>query len=152
MDRAWVVVVFASLASAHSLNVPKRDRLLISASEIRLTVDYSISAEEARTLRQIMRRPIRDHLVREATHFAALTVDGKAVALTIDKVTELPEAVRVELTAKVARPKRVRFFDRHKDRRITVPVEVVLEGLEAVRPLPPQPFVFADHPLELDLK
>jgi hypothetical protein len=154
MERARLVVFAAllSAALAHSIQYPKRDRLRLSTAQIRLDVDYSISDEDARALREILRKPITDYLVQQATHFAVLTVDGVAVKLVVQRVTPMEAGVHVELAAAVARPHHVRFEDRHKDRRITVPVEVVLDGLQLASPLPPQPFVFADHPLEMDLK
>ena len=103
-------------------------------------------------LRQILKRPITDYLVQQATHFVAITVDGKGAEFKIARVVGMDEGVHVELTCAAVHARHVRFADRHKDRRITVPVEVALDGLELAKALPPQPFVFADHPLDLDLK
>jgi len=152
MERAGIVMLLASLAGAHELKFPKRDKLAISPAEIRVTIDYSVSAEDARTLRQILRRPITDYLVQQATHFVVLAVDGRKTELKVVSVVGLDEGVRVEMSAQVTHPRQVHFQDRHKNRRITVPVEISVEGLQLLTPLPPRPFVFADHPLDLDLK
>jgi hypothetical protein len=145
-------MLLASWAGAHEIRYPKRDKLAISPTEIRVVIEYSVSREDARMLRQILRRPITDYLVQQATHFVVLAVDGEKRALKTVTVVGLDEGVRVELSAEVNHPRQVHFQDRHKNRHITVPVEVVVEGLKVTSKLPPQPVVFADHPLDLDLK
>lgn len=152
MERAWIVMLLASLAGAHEIKYPKRDKLAISPTEIRVTLEYSVSREDARMLREILRRPITDYLAQQATHFVVLAVDGEKRALKTVNVVGFDEAVRVELVAEVSHPRHVHFQDRHKNRHVTVPVEVSVEGLQVISALPPQPFVFADHPLEVDLK
>jgi hypothetical protein len=153
MVRAGAVIFLCSLALAHDVKYPKRDRLELSATRARLIIEYLVPPADAPALKQIFRgRDPTQYLVQQATAFAALTIDGKKTPLHVDKTTLFDLGVRIELSAPIEKPRRVQLADRHKDRRISVPVEVVLDGLELKNALDPQPFVFADHPLELDLK
>ena len=57
--------------------------------------------------------------------------------------------IRLVMAAKAVVGHAVRFSDQHKDRTVTVPVVVALaDGLALSSALPPQPVVFAAHPLE----
>jgi len=153
MVRAGALIFFASLAFAHDVKYPKRDRLELSALRAKLTIEYVIPPADAPALKQIFRgRDMTGYLVAQATHFLALSVDGKNVQLHIDKREAFDLGVRVELSAPLGKFHHVKLEDRHKDRRISVPVEVILDGLQIENSLDPQPFVFADHPLRIDLK
>jgi hypothetical protein len=175
MDRARIAValcLMASLAAAHDENYPKRDRITLSHSTVKLTLDFAVPAgDDARALRQIFDKDrsgklsdeeaakLTDYLVRQTVNFVVVTVDGKRVVPKFDKVTADPPGsgrerlgVRVEMSAPVKEPHHIKLEDRHKDRRLNIPVEVVLDGVELKSTLPPQSFVFAEHPLELDLK
>jgi hypothetical protein len=169
---AIAFLLVASPATAHDEKYPKRDRITLSNSTIRLTLDFAVPAgDDARALRQLFDSDrsgtlndgesgkLTDYLVRQAANFVIVSVDGKRLTPKFEKVTA--EAigtgrerlgVRVEMVAPVKEPHHVKLEDRNKDRRFNIPVEVVLDGVELKSALPPQPFVFADHPLELDLK
>jgi len=179
MDRAGLAVILVALAgstaAAHSEQFPKRDRLALAPSGARVVIDYSIPAgDEARALRELFdrdhsgaldereRAQLGEYLAQQAARFVALTVDGAAAAL--ERVSAEPAlgasanaglTVTVTLAARVALgagEHRVRFADRHKDRRVTVPVALALDGLRATTRLDPQPFVFADHPLDFTIE
>jgi len=174
MDRARLAVAMLALcahaASAHVEPFPKRDRLALSPTSARITIDYLIPAgEDARTLRELFDRDhsgalddaehaqLVEYLAQQATHFTTLTIDGAPISLHRESITPAidprangPLAITVTLAAPLATPPRhVRFADRHKDRRITIPVAVTLDHLSAA--LPPLPTTFQDHPLEFDL-
>lgn len=181
MDRARPAVVFASLAAlavsavagAHAVKYPKRDRLVLAPSEIRLVIDYLVPAgDEARALREIFdrdrsgalddseRAALGEYLAAQASHFAALTVDDRAVPLA--RVAADPDlgaggagplGTTVTLAARVALDgaHRVKLVDRHKDRRVDVPVEVVFDRVALQSKLPPLPLLGADKVLELEV-
>jgi hypothetical protein len=176
MDRARLALALLAIsatAAAHTEKFPKRDRLQLSAGGARLAIDYLIPGDEARALREVFdrdhsgalddkeRAQLGEYLAQQAARFAALTVDGAPVALAragfepeLGAGGETPIAVTVRLAAPLALgPGRhhVRFADRHKDRRVTVPVAVALDGLSLATPLAPQPFVFDEHPLDFDV-
>jgi hypothetical protein len=174
MDRARfavaMLVLCAHAASAHVEPFPKRDRLALSPTGARVTVEYLIPAgQDARTLRELFdrdhsgaledgeRAQLVEYLAQQATRFTTLAINGDAVTLRRESLTPAidahpngPLAITVTLAAPLtAPPRHVRFSDRHKDRRITIPVTVALDHLTAA--LPPLPTTFQDHPLEFDL-
>jgi hypothetical protein len=172
MDRAGLVIALVALAGAalaHEEKFPKRDRLELRPDGARVVLDYAIPAgDDARALREIFDRDhsgslderervqLVEYLALQASHFVELRVDGRRVALARSALEPDPIGggtarlgVRVVLTATTPITRSVQFSDRHKDRRITVPVEIVpAGGLTIASALTPQPFVFAEHPVE----
>ena len=159
-----------SLAHAHSERYPKRDRLELRADGATLIVDYAVPrGEDARALREIFDRDrsqlldsnelaaLGRYLADQATHFIALTLDDQPLALERDApqtdLEPLPDgrlAVRVVLRARYEPGKHdLLFKDRHKDRRIAVPLELALEGVHKDSSLPPQPLLDAAHPIRI---
>ncbi len=181
MDRAGRPVTFfalalafaSGLAGAHAVKYPKRDRLVLTPTEIRVAIDYLVPAgDEARALREIFdrdrsgaldaaeRAQLAEYLAAQATHFAALAVDDRAVPLA--RVAADPDlgaggagplGTTVTLAAPVALDgeHKIKFADRHKDRRVDVPVEVAFERVALLSKLPPLPMLGADKTLELQV-
>jgi hypothetical protein len=148
-----VTIALEICCLAHEVRYPKRDRLELSATRAKLTIEYVVPPVDAPALKQIFRdRDMTSYLVEQALHFVALSADGKNLAMHIDNTESFDLGVRVEMSAAIDRPHRVKLEDRHKDRRVNVPVEVILDQLQLRNSLDPQPFVFADHPLIIDLK
>jgi hypothetical protein len=179
MDRARLAVIvvacgFASTAAAHDTKYPKRDRLELSPAGARVIVDYVIPAgDEARALRELFdrdrsgaldereRAQLAEYLAVQAARFVALSVDGAPVPFArtaidpaLGETAIAPLAVTVTLVAAVLLADgehRVRFGDRHKDRRVDVPVALAFNRLRVTSRLEPQPFVSAAHALELSV-
>jgi hypothetical protein len=175
MDRAGIVIAccaLAAAATAHTERHPKRDRLELSRTRARLVLDYAIPAgDDARALREIFDRDrsgaldeserlaVKKYLAAQASHFATLSVDGRGVAFAeVESLADLEPtatgrlAVRLTFEAPLALTggsHQVRFVDRHKDRRISVPLVLVLDGLISATRLPPQPWLDEAHPLEI---
>jgi|GEM_PF-3565431 len=173
MDRARLVALLCAVAgaggvaAAHVEQYPKRDRLELRPTGVRLVIDYAVPpGEDARTLRKIFDR---DHsgaldadeyaalgkaLGDEARRFLSLTVDGQAVSFRAEThpgpAGQGNERLVVELSleANVAVHGKLILEDRHKDRRILVPVTVVTQGVKLAS-LPSLVTVSTGHPLEL---
>jgi hypothetical protein len=151
--------------------------LELTPARVRLVVDYAIAAGvEARALREIFDRDrsgahdaaekaqLTAYLVEQATHFASVAVDGRALALA--RAAAEPDfgpgadgrlGVLVTLEAAAALggggAHRVRLADRHKDRRVTVPVTIAPSGgVTLAGAIDPQPYVFVDHPLDVEVR
>lgn len=139
------VLLLASAASAHHLAAPKVDLVSVSLKEIRIAVDYSVDPAKGGELRTLFDRDRDGRLAGEerttaeqwlrvaATHFLAVQVDGKAVALSEIEAEFRglegrgdPGALLV-LAAPLSLGKgahRLELTDRHKDAAIAVPVRV----------------------------
>ena len=166
-----LALMASAVAAAHVEQYPQRDVLTLRPSGARLVISYAIPAgEDARTVRKAFDR---DHdgtldpgeyralataLAEQARHFAALSVDDAAVTLRLVGTEPGPPGkdnerlvVEVTLEAKLDLTKahRVVLEDRHKDRRIQVPITVVVEKLQLANV--PQAHVSVGHPLQLDL-
>lgn len=154
--RARVIVTVAALqcciaafASAHRERYPKRDVLTLERTRVVLSIDYVVPRGElAAGLRRVFDRDrdgelgdkergqLARHLAREATAFLSLTVDGRAARLTertamLDATGGEDErlSLHVELAADAPLDPgdhTLRLADRHKDRRISVPLAVKL--------------------------
>ena len=153
------LLVAAGLAEAHPVATAKQDRLQVDR-EVTLTIDYRLAGDVARTLLRIVgddRPRLARHLAREATAFLELTVDGQRRPLEISAATVGLEgdSIGARLELRFGAPLEpgahaLILADRHKDRRISVPVAIVL-GPRArfARPPPLAAFVDGAHRLEL---
>ncbi len=167
-------------ARAHKEEFPKRDALLIESDRVTLTVQYLVPAsDEAEVLRRLFDRDrsgqleaaeqaaLRSYLSVQASAFVQLTLDGKALPLKQERVELGPvggggrqEGLSAVLTLSAALPAaalasghhRLRLADRHKDRRVAVPLRVVARGLRVASHLPPLPLLDAGHAAELELE
>ena len=153
------LLVAVGLAGAHPAALPKADRLLIDR-RVTLTIDYRVAGDVARTLRRIVgddRRRLARHLAREATAFLELTVDGqrRRPEITAASVGLDDDSIGVQIELRCGAPlgpgaHTLILADRHKDRRISVPVTIVLgPQMHFTRPPPFPAFVDAGHRLEL---
>jgi hypothetical protein len=175
VDRAGIVIllgVLAAAAAAHTEKNPKRDRLELSPTRARVVLDYAIPAgPDAQALREIFDRDrsgtldaaeqqaVAKYLATQAAHFASLTIDGKPIAIAqVESLADLEPApqgrlaVRLTLEAALALAPgthTVRFADRHKDRRKSVPLTLALDGVVNQTSLPPLPFLDEAHALEI---
>lgn len=173
MDRAGPVIVALLLcapaaASAHREMYPKQDRLELSPGGVRLLLGYAVPAgDEARALRRLFdrdrdgtlgaeeRAALNEHLARLALHFLSVKLDGRPLPLrraAVEGGPEDAERLAVTVTVEAALPPGahvLRLSDRHKDRRLAVPVTVSARGVRVTSRLPPQPFVGAAQDLEL---
>jgi hypothetical protein len=158
-----LLLLFSCVVGAHEERYPKHDRIELSPTKIVLVLDYAVPAgEDARALRRLLGERVGAHLIALATHFVAVWLDGRSVpvrqiAAAIDRGAGRdadPLGVRVTLAAEVALAGRhtLRLADRHKDRRIAVPVTLSVERVRVVGALPPQPFVDGDHPLDFTVE
>ncbi|MSP59339.1 MAG: hypothetical protein EXR72_03180 [Myxococcales bacterium] len=160
-------------AVAHEDRIPKRERLTLSSGSASLNIEYAVPrGDVARALAGIFDRDrsgdleageralLGRHLAREATAFVALTVDGVTVVLLPGAAPTVtvggrdgPLLIVCDLAATVALTPgahRVVLSDRHKDRRVVIPVEVHLGDRLTWRARPaPLPSVDAAHPLDL---
>ncbi len=164
-----MVLLLAAGVKAHEEHNPKRDHLTLRPDGVRVVLEYAIpEGEDARGLREQFdrdhsgalddgeRAQLVEYLAAQASRFVQLQIDGHRVALA--RVALEADAagaglarlgVRLVMKADVPVVGVVRFSDRHKDRQVTVPVVVTTEGgLTVAAGLAPQPFVFADHPLQ----
>ena len=170
----------APSARAHKEEFPKRDALLIEPDRVTLTVQYLVPAsDEAEVLRRLFDRDrsgqleaaeqaaLRSYLSVQASAFVQLTLDGKTLPLKQERVELGPvggggrqEGLSAVLTLSAALPAaalasghhRLRLADRHKDRRVAVPLRVVARGLRVASHLPPLPLLDAGHAAELELE
>jgi len=166
---ALALVGATTRVHAHPEPYPKRDRLELRRDRITLIIDYAIAdSDEAHALWDAFDRDrsgvlddderarLAAYLADQAARFARLDVDGAPRVLTRVRATPRLSPARLEtqlvLEAQLTTaPRRVQLADRHKDRRITVPVELVADGVTPASALPPGPYVFADHPLVIEL-
>lgn len=168
-------LLFSAVASGHKEEFPKRDALLIEAGQLTLTVQYMVPAsEEAEVLRRLFDRDrsgqleaaeqaaLRGYLSAQASAFVKVALDGKALQLRQERVELGPigaqrEALSATLTLSLPlslTPGRhqLRFSDRHKDRRVQVPLRVSAPGLRLRSNLPPLPLLDEWHAAELELE
>jgi hypothetical protein len=163
------LLLAGTTAHAHPEPFPKRDRLELHRDRITLTIDYVIAApDEARALADAFDRDrsgaldaeessrLSAYLADQAAQFARVEVDGAALPWV--RLSATPWLSRERLETRLVlevrwagAARRVQFSDRHKDRRVTVPVQLVSDGVDVVRGLSPGPYVFAGHPLTLEL-
>lgn len=169
-------------ARAHKEEFPKRDALLIEPDRVTLTVQYLVPASgEAEVLRRLFDRDrsgqleaaeqaaLRSYLSVQASAFVQLMLDGKPLPLQQERVELGPiggggggrqDGLSAVLTLSAALPSealasgqhRLRLADRHKDRRVAVPLRVVARGLRVASHLPPLPLLDAGHAAELELE
>ncbi len=166
-----VLLMSSAVAAAHVEQFPQRDTLELRPSGARLIISYAIPAgEDARTLRKVFDRnhdgaldvaeyrALATAMADQARHYASLTVDGTPVAMAPIGSNPGPpgkdnERLVVEVTLEAAqdltKARRIILQDRHKDRRILVPVTVVVEKLQLASVTAAN--VSVGHPLELDL-
>jgi hypothetical protein len=151
---AFIFTLALAMAAPAHERLAKQDRLLLRPDGATLIIDYAVGGADARALRERMAAPeIERWLESQAVRFAALTVDGAALPLArVESRAELGEAlaVHVVLTAKLALAPgrhRVRFADRHKDRRVAVPLALSAERLR-IEGAPPRPLLDGAHPLD----
>jgi hypothetical protein len=166
---ALALLLVAGAAVAHPEPFPRRDRLELSPGGARLQLDYAIAPgidadglreqfdrDGRRGLDAAERAQLVAYLADEAARFTALSVDGKPVALAragVESDLGAGLRVRVTLTARLRLddgPHRLRLADRHKDRRLAVPVTIALDRLVA-RALPSEARVDAGHALDLEV-
>jgi hypothetical protein len=178
-ERAAALVLLLCLparAHGHAETAPKRDRLELRRDGARLELEYAVpEGEEARALRRLFdldrsgalepaeQARLGEHLARLATLFLRLTLDGRALPLVrtgadwgLGGAGAERLVVRVTTVARAELgdgPHLLRIEDRHKDRRVVVPLTVRLQGLALEgAPLPPVPALRSDGPLELRLR
>jgi hypothetical protein len=180
---AAVAFAFAARAAAHEERTPKREELRLSPSEARLRIAYAVPAGDlAGTLSRLFdrdrdgvlslaeRAELARHLVREALAFLRLSVDGKpvVVALSADSTEALAALLtrearpdgEVAVTFEAGAPlalgggaHAIELRDRHKDRRVVIPVRVSLAPPLRWRHRPaPLPTVDEKHPLVLEIE
>lgn len=167
----------SAVAAGHKEEFPKRDALLIEPGRLTLTVQYVVPAsEEAEVLRHLFDRDrsgqlegaeldaLRSYLSTQASAFVKLALDGKALQLKQEQIELGPipidarrEALSAVLTLSLPlslSPGRhqLRFSDRHKDRRVQVPLRISGRGLRVRSNLPPLPLLDEGHVAELELE
>lgn len=171
-------LLFSAAAAAHKEEFPKRDALLIEPDRLTLTVQYLVPAsDEAEVLRRIFDRDrsgelnaaeqdaLRHYLSVQASAFVQLRLDGKPVALREERMELGPiggrrDALSAVLTLSAALPvapplhgrHQLRFSDRHKDRKVLVPLRITARGLRILSSLPPLPLLSEGHAAELELE
>lgn len=161
---AVALTFVCAIAFGHAIKTPKRDRVTLSRDGIVVVCEYLVGADDARQLRAVLqndRARIERYLISQATHFLRVSVEGKELALersdarfSIDGGPASNFAVIVSMSASIAlgTGARIVLSDRHKDRGVTVPVIVEVKDALTLEPLPPQPFVFDEHPLTLHVR
>lgn len=162
----------SALAHAHGVELPKRDALLIKKDRVSIRVQYVVANnDEARVLLRLFDRdrsssldaPERDalraHLCRQATSFLRLELDGKPLSLIEDHAELGSDLASVDiilsapLIEKQERGRhQLRLFDRHKDRRVVVPVRVTGNEVRIVSQLPPLTMLDAGQALEVSFE
>jgi len=168
---ALATALLGGAARAHTEKFPKRDRLTLRPDGATLVLDYAIpQGSDARALREIFDRDrsgaldppevaaLTRYLADQATHFVKLTLDDQPVALA--RGAPEPDlspgfdgrlGVRVTLTARfsLGGRHRLQFADRHKDRRLAVPLELAFDRVVPESHLPPLPLL--DEKTAIDL-
>lgn len=159
-------------AHAHRVEFPKRDTLRVARDRLTLQVEYVVqSADEARVLRQLFdrdrsgsldaqeQRALLAHLARQATAFVKLEFDGKPLELHEERAQLGGDGASVDILLSALLKEKpdegrhhLRVRDRHKDRRIAVPLRIFGEQTRVVSPLPPLPLLDEDHAVDFDLE
>lgn len=142
-------------AQAHAPTFPKRDQLHIDPGSVALTVEYEVAGDEAVQLARLFDRDrsgrldagecsaLRDSLAQVAVAFARLDWDGQPLPLArrdavlrcdgagpllLQATWVAPLPVRASPTEEEA-GHRLRLTDRHKDRRVAVPLRITVDGV-----------------------
>ncbi len=143
-------------ASAHGPVPPRADRVLVTSGAITVEQRVSLDDAEAVRLKEQLDDPSREVLTRwlEARlRFLRIRADGVELPLvTVDERLDLgPPGLGLLWSRRVVVPAgaRVLVEDRDKDPRISVLVEVLLDGQSLRSPIPRPALLFADHPLAL---
>ena len=176
LSATLAVALAAPDAAAHRERYPKRLAVAIAREGVAVTIDYGVPRGElSASLRRLFdrdrsgalddkeRAQLSRQLTREATAFLELTLDGRPLALrprtaALDAGGGEDErlSLHLELSAERALPPgdhRLRVADRHKDRRVAVPLAVTLGAGVSYRARPPLLLtVDGDRPATLELR
>jgi len=164
---AWCATCFA-----HAVEFPKRDALRLSRDRVSLRVQYVVStSDEAQVLRRLFdrdrsgaledpeRQALLQHLCRQATAFVRLSLDGQPIELAIEHAelgadsTSADILLSAPLIEKLGRGRhQLRLFDRHKDRKVAVPLRVFSRDLQIHSALPPLVMLDESRPLEMSIE
>jgi hypothetical protein len=134
VDASRVVIALlcaGGIAAAHK-SIPKQVAVTLRRDAVEVVVEYVVEGDVARTLRRLLPpERVGAHLAREALAFLVVSVDGAPLALeqTGLHLEILPQGYYARVTVGAALPLRdgrhaLRVVDRHKDRRVSVPVRL----------------------------
>jgi len=173
LARLFFALLFlrSALSFAHAVEFPKRDTLRLSRQGLTLRVQYVVqTSDEAQVLRRLFdrdrsgsldareRQALLSHLCRQATAFLRLSFDGKSIDLITDRAELGEDAASVDIILSAPLIEKLtsgrhqlRLFDRHKDRRIAVPIRISANEVRIHSALPPLVLLAAEKPLDLEV-